>query len=171
MRTIVPVPSWDDVVVPEDGDLVRRADLVAAYQALANRDEFLRSPSRADYSFVIDQSSGNVVLSKEYDAHGDFSHSGSTITFPRQSRWLVSIGAYGEVDGSGIPRLSASGRHIFGRNDVSPDPPGERTVTVTGNVVIRPTQSTMTLTWSGPRPGSEQFVWDAHVVIQELPTL
>lgn len=40
MRTIVPVPSWDDVDVPEDGDLVRRADLVAAYQALANRDQY-----------------------------------------------------------------------------------------------------------------------------------
>lgn len=40
MRTIVPVPSWDDVDVPEDGDLVRRADLVDAYQALANRDQY-----------------------------------------------------------------------------------------------------------------------------------
>lgn len=169
MRTIVPVPSWDDVDVPEDGDLVRRADLVAAYQALANRDECFANLDVAIYELRVSQS-GVFSIAKTYDRRGNFTQSGTTITFPKSASWLLSVSMSGRVIGSTRPYLNLGGREIFGQNEESKISGANRVINLFGGRVAQ--GGSIHMSWDGP--SSDPFSPDAkgELVVQEiLPTL
>lgn len=166
MRTIIPVASWDDVIVPEDGDRVSRADLVAAYQALANRDECFADLACAVYELRVLQS-GGFQVSKVFDRGGGFSHSGLTITFPKSgARWLCSFNLNGYVTSSTAPCLMVASREFFGRNEQSRIDTAKRTISLSGSILQ--TLSSLSLTWDGPAADPFSPESKGHLVIQEL---
>lgn len=167
MRPIVPVPAWDDVIVPEDGDLVNRADLVAAYQALANRDEFasgslqtfrtrFNSIGFAAFMMQTSSSTSTLTLTKLTDRTGGFSVDGSnSIVIPASS---LPDGSLFQVQATLSGVFSTGTQGLF---SAEPSGAGTYSVQVAASVYDGPAGKTMSATLTGVFDGAThiRFNW------------
>lgn len=100
-------PEFDPVIVPEGGDIVRRADLVDAYQRLTNRDAYLRETNDLIRSLFIAEPSGYntsdavIEWSAVLDNLSNFSISGggAILTPPGSGYYRVTLSGQATLSG------------------------------------------------------------------------
>lgn len=110
-------PEFDPVTVPEGGDLVRRADLIDAYQKLVNRDAWLKEHTDDEIEALL--STLNIVRSFFIGEHSGYNSTDGVVEWSPVVNNLSNFSLSGDGSvltppASGYYRITASGQASLG---------------------------------------------------------